>query len=543
MLLLELYNTRYEQSLQSDAVYSSDQLNEYIPRRKDANYAEFAPGTRVRHTLLGPKTGTVVDVQDIPQQDRRDSGIPVQVDGRIYWMAPQGLTTIKGMSETPEELVGFHLDTELAYQAVMRKFGNVVSQDPDSGIMYVPASVWTQVEQVAYDADGIGAEDVDGGSDYENPEHYGVEETSDYFRRRQREEEIISGKRTPRKKHPAQTSDYARRREQEKNQGVAEARASGETTFWRVEQSDATGRYHVVTGYQKRKIWKNELGAVDFVSKDSAQKKADELNQKSSVAEGDLDRFKKYTRPVVKTTPKIERTTNPSGRTTDHVEWKVTSPTGEIHRYNSKKQAQQHFDSFSKQGVAEEWSQKYKSSINCSHPKGFSQKAHCAGKKKHNESLEMEMICPDCGMSEASMAPSKPKYDAAWDEKVQRLGQMAKQGERKIIWDPVKRVYKTVPVNPVKPTQENIFSLTEKNSATQTAQSVNEDSSTSSAAAEQAIIKRIMTAHVDLLRQFGPEKVMQAAEQVAYGVGDLAEIGTSDVSGWVQQVRQLLGAP
>jgi len=51
-------------------------------------------------------------------------------------------------------------------------------------------------------------------------------------------------------------------------------------------------------------------------------------------------------------------------------------------------------------GVAEEWSQKYKSSINCSHPKGFSQRAHCAGKKKHNESIEMEMVCEDCGMCE-----------------------------------------------------------------------------------------------------------------------------------------------
>ena len=30
----------------------------------------------------------------------------------------------------------------------------------------------------------------------------------------------------------------------------------------------------------------------------------------------------------------------------------------------------------------EGWSQKYKKSINCSNPKGFSQKAHCAGKKK-----------------------------------------------------------------------------------------------------------------------------------------------------------------
>ena len=52
-----------------------------------------------------------------------------------------------------------------------------------------------------------------------------------------------------------------------------------------------------------------------------------------------------------------------------------------------------------KQGVAEEWSQKYKSSINCSHPKGFSQKAHCAGKKKHTESMmTIEATCPDCGM-------------------------------------------------------------------------------------------------------------------------------------------------
>ena len=44
-----------------------------------------------------------------------------------------------------------------------------------------------------------------------------------------------------------------------------------------------------------------------------------------------------------------------------------------------------------KQMIAEKWSQKYKNSINCSHPKGFSQRAHCQGKKKHNESITMEM--------------------------------------------------------------------------------------------------------------------------------------------------------
>jgi hypothetical protein len=46
------------------------------------------------------------------------------------------------------------------------------------------------------------------------------------------------------------------------------------------------------------------------------------------------------------------------------------------------------------QGVAEEqeldekWSQKYKSSINCANPKGFSQKAHCAGRKKNEDVAE-----------------------------------------------------------------------------------------------------------------------------------------------------------
>ena len=81
------------------------------------------------------------------------------------------------------------------------------------------------------------------------------------------------------------------------------------------------------------------------------QQKIQSLKQKLS--ESDLDRFKKYTRPVVKTTPKIERTTNPAGRTTDHVEWKVTTPTGEVHRYKSKTAAQAHFDSFGEQSVEE----------------------------------------------------------------------------------------------------------------------------------------------------------------------------------------------
>ena len=65
--------------------------------------------------------------------------------------------------------------------------------------------------------------------------------------------------------------------------------------------------------------------------------------------------------------------------------------------------------------ITEKWSRKYKSSINCSHPKGFSQKAHCAGKRKHDESIEMEMVCEDCGMCETHGDHSQQSLgEACW---------------------------------------------------------------------------------------------------------------------------------
>lgn len=35
-----------------------------------------------------------------------------------------------------------------------------------------------------------------------------------------------------------------------------------------------------------------------------------------------------------------------------------------------------------KEFILEKWTKKYKKSINCSNPKGFSQRAHCQGRKK-----------------------------------------------------------------------------------------------------------------------------------------------------------------
>ena len=70
---------------------------------------------------------------------------------------------------------------------------------------------------------------------------------------------------------------------------------------------------------------------------------------------------------------------------------------------------------------------------------------------------------------------------------------------------------------------------------------VREDSD-SGEAVEMAIMRRMLVAHTDLIVEFGLDKVVAAIEEVAYDVGDTDEIGTSDVSGWVHQVKQILGA-
>lgn len=56
-----------------------------------------------------------------------------------------------------------------------------------------------------------------------------------------------------------------------------------------------------------------------------------------------------------------------------------------------------------------------------------------------------------------------------------------------------------------------------------------------------AITRRIMLQRIDLLSKYGPEKVMAAIDEVADFVGDVEEIGSSDVSGWIKHVEQMLG--
>ena len=55
-----------------------------------------------------------------------------------------------------------------------------------------------------------------------------------------------------------------------------------------------------------------------------------------------------------------------------------------------------------------------------------------------------------------------------------------------------------------------------------------------------AILRRILMQRLDLLSKYGPEKVSNAIGDVADFVGDVDEIGSSDVSGWIKHVERSL---
>jgi len=76
--------------------------------------------------------------------------------------------------------------------------------------------------------------------------------------------------------------------------------------------------------------------------------------------------------------------------------------------------------------IVEKWSKKYKSSINCSNPKGFSQKAHCAGKKK-NEEVDENFAD---GKNPQDKGDSK-RHGINTKASVSSLRKTAKQGGRK----------------------------------------------------------------------------------------------------------------
>ena len=69
---------------------------------------------------------------------------------------------------------------------------------------------------------------------------------------------------------------------------------------------------------------------------------------------------------------------------------------------------------------------------------------------------------------------------------------------------------------------------------------VHEETEHEASPVERAILHRIMMQHPAMISRYGVEALMQAVQDVAEFVGDVDEIGSSDVSGWIKQVMRHL---
>lgn len=88
--------------------------------------------------------------------------------------------------------------------------------------------------------------------------------------------------------------------------------------------------------------------------------------------------------------------------------------------------------------ITEKWSQKYKRSINCQRPRGFSQRAHCAGRKKNNEEKLDELsflgspCTKDCSGHRAGYAWSQAnnrKVPRSWSNSFNRGAELHRNGK------------------------------------------------------------------------------------------------------------------
>ena len=118
-----------------------------------------------RHPELDDRNKAVEEDNDL-------AGALTGLSGVAATTAPENNLSPVGSGTVDEELeheVGFSVDSEAAYRAVMSRFGDSIEHRAD-GVMYAPRELWSAIEQVAFDADGVGAEE-DAGLDMAEDQH------------------------------------------------------------------------------------------------------------------------------------------------------------------------------------------------------------------------------------------------------------------------------------------------------------------------------------------------------------------------------------
>ena len=153
-------------------------------------------------------------------------------------------------------------------------------------------------------------------------------------------------------------------------------------------------------------IIKQVKGSYKILSAPLAGDKKAEPHKREWVAKN-LDFFPPT--EVIITKDKAKYATNPDGTPNILIDdygvniaaWESAGGIGFKHKDHKfertakklKAEIEESFQHLVREYIEEGWSKKYKDSINCSNPKGFSQKAHCAGrKKKAKESYTREEL-------------------------------------------------------------------------------------------------------------------------------------------------------
>lgn len=100
-------------------------------------------------------------------------------------------------------------------------------------------------------------------------------------------------------------------------------------------------------------------------------------NEEAESVEESKD-FSKYTMKPVKTEPKIVRKTNPSGRTTDHVEYEVHGTLSSHKKtFKSKKEAEAYFNTVKEEAELDEGSESWEA--------GYARRVVKTSKPEHKE--------------------------------------------------------------------------------------------------------------------------------------------------------------
>ena len=157
----------------------NDQLKLTKWLRKEAGLPKDAPvyfddadlvygdKTIVRDALVDPK----LKFNDLLNAVAQAGGGKAKQNFQGIYRNPQEISRITDESSKyspTDDVVGFTVNSEKAYNVVMRQFGDYIDFDEDEGVMYVPEKMWPKVEMAAFDADGEGATKVDDDKNWED---------------------------------------------------------------------------------------------------------------------------------------------------------------------------------------------------------------------------------------------------------------------------------------------------------------------------------------------------------------------------------------